>query len=375
MDIDTKYNLITRDLQEVVGSEVEIKNILSQRSLKIYWGTAPTSQPHIGYIVPMLKIIDFLKADCEVCILIADLHATLDSLKSTHEQVESRSKYYELIIKELLQSLNVNSDKLIFVKGSEYQLSRAYTMDMYRAHTLITTQEAKKAGSEAVKQSDNPLMSSMMYPTLQALDEQYLGADAQFGGVDQRKIFMHAHKVLPLLGYKKRIHFMNPLIPGIRFEKSEVVPEIKPEDSATNDAKEKEDSENIEQKMSSTDENTKIDLLDTKNMLKRKINKAFCLPGDLKDNSLLILVEKIIFPVLQIKNISFIINRKVSFGGPICYSIFNDLKNDFESQVLHPGDLKLGIIDTLDIILAPIRKVFDKPEYKLIRQQAYPQKN
>lgn len=29
----------------------------------------------------------------------------------------------------------------------------------------------------------------------QALDEQYLGVDAQFGGVDQRKIFTFAEKV------------------------------------------------------------------------------------------------------------------------------------------------------------------------------------
>ena len=29
----------------------------------------------------------------------------------------------------------------------------------------------------------------------QAIDEEYLGVDAQFGGVDQRKIFTYAEKV------------------------------------------------------------------------------------------------------------------------------------------------------------------------------------
>lgn len=46
---------------------------------------------------------------------------------------------------------------------------------------------------------------------LQALDEEYLKVDAQFGGVDQRKIFTLAEKYLPHLGYTKRIHFMNPM--------------------------------------------------------------------------------------------------------------------------------------------------------------------
>lgn len=37
---------------------------------------------------------------------------------------------------------------------------------------------------------------------LQALDEHYLDVDAQFGGVDQRKIFMFAEKVgISITGY------------------------------------------------------------------------------------------------------------------------------------------------------------------------------
>jgi len=46
---------------------------------------------------------------------------------------------------------------------------------------------------------------------LQALDEEYLKVDAQFGGVDQRKIFTYADKYLPQLGYAKRAHLMNPM--------------------------------------------------------------------------------------------------------------------------------------------------------------------
>lgn len=46
---------------------------------------------------------------------------------------------------------------------------------------------------------------------LQALDEEYLKVDAQFGGVDQRKIFTFAEKYLPQLGYAKRAHLMNPM--------------------------------------------------------------------------------------------------------------------------------------------------------------------
>ena len=65
LSFEQKYKLITRNLQEVLGSE-EILKILRERDLKLYWGTAPTGRPHIGYYVPMSKIADFLSAGVEV---------------------------------------------------------------------------------------------------------------------------------------------------------------------------------------------------------------------------------------------------------------------------------------------------------------------
>lgn len=98
-----------------------------------------------------------------------------------------------------------------FVKGTEYQLSREYSLDVYRLTSVVTQHDAKKAGAEVVKQVEYPMLSGLLYPGLQALDEEYLKVDAQFGGVDQRKIFTFAEKYLPQLGYEKRIHLMNPM--------------------------------------------------------------------------------------------------------------------------------------------------------------------
>jgi tyrosyl-tRNA synthetase len=38
MDIEKKYNLITKNLQEIIGKD-KIKEILSTRNLKLYWVT------------------------------------------------------------------------------------------------------------------------------------------------------------------------------------------------------------------------------------------------------------------------------------------------------------------------------------------------
>ena len=56
--------------------------------------------------------------------LLADLHAYLDNLKSTWELLDHRVKYYEFIIKSMLESIGVPLDNLKFVRGTDYQLKK-----------------------------------------------------------------------------------------------------------------------------------------------------------------------------------------------------------------------------------------------------------
>ena len=61
-------------------------------------------------------------------------------------------------------------------------------LNWFRLSSMVTEHDARKAGAEVVKQSQHLLLSGLLYPGLQALDEQYLGCDAQFGGVDQVRL-------------------------------------------------------------------------------------------------------------------------------------------------------------------------------------------
>lgn len=160
---EEKYNFISRNLQEVLGED-KIKSILKERDLTLYWGTATTGKPHIAYFVPMSKIADFLRAGVEVTILFADLHAYLDNMKAPWDLLALRVQYYEHTIKAMLQSLDVSLENLKFVKGTSYQLSKEYTLDVYRMTSVITEHDAKKAGAEVVKQVDHPLLSGLLYP-------------------------------------------------------------------------------------------------------------------------------------------------------------------------------------------------------------------
>ncbi len=340
MTPEEKYELITRNLQEVVGED-KLKEILKQRDLKVYLGTATTGKPHVAYFLPMLKLADFLHAGCEVTLLLADLHAYLDNQKAPWDLLEKRTEYYTLVLTSMLKSIGVDISKLKFVKGTDYQLDKKMTLDMYRIAGLKSVGDCKRAGAEVVKQSDNPPLAGMMYPIMQALDEEYLGVDAQFGGVDQRKIFMFARETLPKLGYKARIHLMNPMIPGLTGEK-----------------------------MSSSEETSKVDLLDDEKTVKKKMNKAFCEEGVVEGNGVLLFTKYVIFPALGLKDQhEFVIDRPEKFGGKLIYASYADIEKDFASKKLHPMDLKQGVADFINVLLDPIRKEMEK--HRKLVEEAY----
>ncbi|KAG5638128.1 hypothetical protein H0H81_001731 [Sphagnurus paluster] len=376
---EEKYEIITRRLQEVLGGD-SIKAILAEgRSPKAYWGTAPTGRPHIGYFVPLAKIADFLHADVELVKKSndeapSDVHAFLDNLKAPLELVAHRTKYYKHVLLAVFTSLGIPTSKLEFVEGSSYQLTREYNLDNYKLCATVSEHDAKKAGAEVVKQVESPLLSGLLYPGLQALDEQYLDCDFQFGGVDQRKIFTFAELYLPRLGYRKRAHLMNAMVPGLAGGK-----------------------------MSSSDPNSKIDFLDAPEVVRKKLKLAFCEEGNVDENGVLAFVEAVLIPVSQLRiarlkgdpvlekglgdqqpfvalgapeGTVFSVERDEKFGGSSHYKTFEEIKADFAAKILHPKDLKTAVANAINNLLAPIRKAFEEDEeWQQVEKLAYPDPN
>ncbi|KFR02779.1 Tyrosine--tRNA ligase, cytoplasmic, partial [Opisthocomus hoazin] len=282
--------------QEVLGED-KLMAILKERELKIYWGTATTGKPHVAYFVPMSKIADFLKAGCEVTILFADLHAYLDNMKAPWELLELRTRYYENVIKAMLESIGVPLEKLKFVRGTDYQLSKEYTLDVYRLSAVCVS--------------------------LQALDEEYLKVDAQFGGVDQRKIFTFAEKYLPSLGYAKRVHLMNPMVPGLTGSKM-----TERRRGSTGGIKRGQGEHWVKGCGNLSLQDSKIDLLDRKEDVKKKLKKAFCEPGNVENNGVLSFIKHVLFPLKS----EFVILREEKWGGNKTYTAYEALEKDFAEQ-------------------------------------------
>jgi len=267
-------------------------------------------------------------------------------MKAPWELLKYRTEYYQVLIKAIFKSIGVPIDKLNFVNGTDYELSEKYTLDIYKLSAMVSAHDAKKAGAEVVKQSEAPPLSGLLYPGLQALDEEYLDVDAQFGGVDQRKIFVFAEEYLPKLGYKKRAHLMNKMVGGLTGGK-----------------------------MSSSDPNSKIDLLDSAKTVEKKLKKAFCEEGNIENNPILAFIKNVLIPIncLSTGKETFEITRPEKFGGNTLYESYEALEKAFAAKEIHPGDLKMSAANDLNALLEPIRKEFESPERQELLKNAYPE--
>ena len=341
MEWKGRYDLVKRNTEEILTDQELEKLLKEKKHPSAYIGMATTGRIHIGYFIPAMKIADFLKAKFRFRILLADIHAHLDDQKAPWDLLDWRVKYYREAITGLMDAIGVDQSRLDFVRGSDFELDEKYTLDMYRLAAMNTFARCKRAASEVVRFGNEPKLSGFIYPILQALDEEYLNVDVQYGGHDQRKILAFARENLPKLGYRKRVEVMTPMLPGLSGGK-----------------------------MSSSEERSKIDILDSPEEVEKKINSAYCVAGSLEDNGVMAFMKYVIMTLKEDKKKDLVIERPTKFGGNVSYANYNDLEKDFLHRKIHPMDLKQVLAKEVSSMLEPIRKRF-KGKTDLIKK-AYP---
>jgi tyrosyl-tRNA synthetase len=175
---------------------------------------------------------------------------------------------------------------------------------------------------EVSRSAENPMVSQMIYPLMQAIDIADLRIDLAVGGIDQRKIHMLAREELPRLGLPAPVCMHTPLIPGLDG-----------------------------QKMSSSKGNN-IAVDEPAEDIEKKIKSAFCPAKVAQDNPVLAICKYHIFPRLG----EMAIKRPAKFGGDVSYQNYEQLEADFVSGAMHPMDLKKGAAEAMIEILAPVRE-------------------
>lgn len=336
-----RKRLITRNTAEVV-TEDELDGLLDGNPT-IYIGYTPTGEMHIGHFTTIRKLADFLRADLNVTVLIADLHAHLDDEKSPFDLLDARSAYYREAIEGMVEAAGVNPEKIEFVQGREFELDSEYSLDLLRIATDTTISRVQRAGSEVVRQSENPKLGGLIYPLMQTLDIDALDADIAYGGIDQRGIYMLSRELFADRDEEPPVCVFAPLLSGLAGGK-----------------------------MSASDATSKVNLTDDPDAVAEKIDGAYCPQGEVTGNGVLEYLQYLVFPILAERDETFVVERPEQYGGDLIYESYDELEADFVSEELHPQDLKNAAAGYISEAIDPIRERFEKRPALLA--EAYPEK-
>jgi len=106
---------------------------------------------------------------------------------------------------------------------------------------------------------------------------------------------------------------------------------------------------------------------DSPEEIKTKVNKAFCLEGEIDYNPILDWCKYIVFGIG--KNPKLDIRRPEKFGGNKSYSSYEELEKDFAEKKLHPMDLKAAVAEKIIEILKPATEHLNQPKIKKLKEE------
>ncbi|OGE64329.1 tyrosine--tRNA ligase [Candidatus Daviesbacteria bacterium RIFCSPLOWO2_02_FULL_36_7] len=353
MNPDEKFNLITRNLEEVLTQE-ELKSLIASGTpLKHYIGLEISGKAHVGWIFMMKIIKDLQDAGVETQVLLADWHTWLNKkLDGTLKTAKRLGRdYFEQALKACALCAGADPDKINFILGSEIyeKLGSNYWATVIKVAKATTL--ARMIRSTTImgrKESEISDTAMLIYPAMQSADIFALGANIAHAGTDQRNVHVVAREAAASLGEKKPVAIHHHLLQGL------LQPVLIEENG-----KQVMDMEAA--KMSKSKPDSAIFIHDSDEEVKRKINNAYCPEGVVEFNPILDWVKYLIFYQSDSK---LEIKRPEKFGGDITYTSYEDLEKDYAEKKLHPQDLKMAVAEWLNNKLEPARKYFEDPKRK-----------
>jgi len=314
LGVDEKLRLVKRNVVEITNED-KIKNFMKKGI--VYCGYECSGEIHLGHLVTILKLLDLQKAGIKVKVLLADWHTWLNK-KGDWDFVNKQLKHWE----KGMRAIGLKAD---FVRGTGFQKKIDYIEDVLRLALNITVNRGVRSMQQVARDVENAKISQIIYPLMQIEDVKKLGVNFVVAGTDQRKIYMLGVDQGKNIGLQECVYLYTPLIPGLKGPGT---------------------------KMSSSILDSFISIRDKKEDIIRKISKAYCKTGDLKNNPILSITKLIIFPLFE----KIKIKRDKNYGGDIVYKDYVKLEKDFEARKLHPSDLKQSVAENLEKIISPIRK-------------------
>ena len=354
MTSEEKVKLISEVGEEIVGAD-ELKVLIdSGKPLIAYDGFEPSGKLHIAQgLLRTININKMIKAGALFKMFVADWHALANNkMGGDLSRIQLVGRYFI----EVWKACGLDLRYVEFVWASELVKTDGYWLTVIKIAKENSVNRIIRC-SEIMGRSETETLSAaqILYPCMQTADIYFLGANITQLGMDQRKVSMLAREVGEKIGFWKPVVVSHHMLMGLG----------KPETDITNPLE-----RTIKLKMSKSLPDTSIFMTDAPADIERKINKAYCPPGEIKDNPILEYFRYIIFEREELReNGQLTIKRSQNHGGNLDFNNYRELEDLYAKGDLHPADLKSAAVTYIDQLLAPVRKHFeDDPAAKNLKE-------
>lgn len=315
------------ELAEECIDPQELRELLQTKSTPVcYDGFEPSNNLHVAQGI--LKVLNFNKmvaAGIKCKIWIADYFAQLNG-KLGGDLASIKLAGYNMIA--VWKALGMDPEvEFLFASETIEQGGSAYwelVMDVARRNNLKRVVRCSQIMGRA--ESDDLTAAQIMYAVMQCSDVFFLDADIVQMGMDQRKVNVMVREYADQTDRKKPVILSHEMLPGLLQGQG---------------------------KMSKSNPDSAVFMNDEPEVVRRKIIKAYCPPGVEIDNPCLAYVRCLIMPWFSVLTV----DRPSKYGGVKIYDSYKEVSEDFVSGRLHPADLKEALVDSLNRILEPVRRL------------------
>jgi len=369
MDINERFELITRNAEEVLTKE-DLKNFLeTNEKLKHYIGFEISGKIHLGTgLMSGLKIADFQKAKVACSCYLATWHAWINNKLGGDFDTIKRvgDNYFKEGLKVSIDIMGGDSEKVKFITGDElYHNNDDYWRTVIEISKNITLNRAMKSITIlGRKEGESVNFAQLVYPAMQVADIFTQGLNIAHAGMDQRKAHVIAREVAHKLNIQPLINKIGQKYSPVAIHHHLILGLQKPAVWPV-------PTENLQelwssQKMSKSVPSSAVFILDSEEEIKLKLSKAFCPERNILFNPVLDWAKHLLFVKDKFE---LNIERPEKFGGNITYYSYFDLEKDFEAGKVHPLDLKKTVGEALVKKLAPARKHFATPKLQKVVEE------
>jgi tyrosyl-tRNA synthetase len=344
LDLETRLDHI-RQVGEEIITEEELRTLLeTNEHPTAYDGFEPSGLANLAFgVLRPILVDDMLKAGVKMKLCLADWFGWINNkMGGDLETIQTVGRYFI----EVWRAAGVDMSRVEVLWTSDATKSEEYwrrVITVAQNSTLARTQRAITIMGRTTK--DLVQTAQLFYPMMQVADIFWLDVDICQLGLDQRRANILAREIADKTKWKKPVAVHHHMLIGLQGKKEA-------EGFDENGALDQE----ITSKMSKSKPETSIFVHDSREQILSKVNSAYCPPKVLEGNALIEYSRYIIFRKMK----SLKVERPEKYGGNAEFFSYAELEDAFKKGRLHPADLKIGVGESLDQIIAPLRDHFEK---------------